>query len=56
MPLSPHVAGLRRRIGSDLLLLPSVTGIVYDDASRVLLVRQSAILMLSAAVGVAMAG
>ena len=42
MPISPYVAGLRRRVGSDLLLLPSVMGIVYDDASRVLLVRQSA--------------
>lgn len=42
MPISPYVAGLRSRIGSDLLLLPSVMGIVYDAESRVLLVRQTA--------------
>jgi ADP-ribose pyrophosphatase YjhB (NUDIX family) len=41
MPISPYVAGLRRRVGSDLLLLPSVMGIIYDNESRVLLVRQS---------------
>ena len=42
MAISPYVAGLRRHIGSDLLLLPSVTGVIYDAQSRVLLVRQTA--------------
>jgi 8-oxo-dGTP diphosphatase len=42
MAISPYVAGLRRHIGSDLLLLPSVMGIIYDAQSRVLLVRQTA--------------
>ena len=42
MPISPYVAKLRKHVGSDLLLLPSVMGIVYDSESRVLLVRQSA--------------
>jgi 8-oxo-dGTP pyrophosphatase MutT (NUDIX family) len=40
--MSPYVARLRRAIGSDLLLLPSVTGVIYDERSRVLLVRQVA--------------
>jgi 8-oxo-dGTP diphosphatase len=42
MPISPYVAGLRRHVGSDLLLLPSVMGVIYDRESRVLLVRQMA--------------
>jgi 8-oxo-dGTP diphosphatase len=42
MPISPYVAGLRRHVGSDLLLLASVMGVIYDAQSRVLLVRQSA--------------
>ena len=42
MPISPYVARLRRHIGPDLLLLPSVMGVIYDQQSRVLLVRQTA--------------
>ena len=42
MPISPYVAELRAKLGSRLLLLPSVMGVVYDAHSRVLLVRQSA--------------
>lgn len=42
MPISPYVAELRAKLGSRLLLLPSVMGVVYDSQSRVLLVRQSA--------------
>jgi 8-oxo-dGTP diphosphatase len=42
MPISPYVADLRRHVGSDLLLLASVMGVIYDAQSRVLLVRQSA--------------
>ena len=32
---------LRAAIGSDLLVLSSVTGIVYDEQNRILLVKQS---------------
>jgi ADP-ribose pyrophosphatase YjhB (NUDIX family) len=42
MAISPYIARLRRKVGSDLLLLPSVMGVIYDDRSRVLLVRQTA--------------
>ena len=42
MPISPYVARLRRHVGPDLLLLPSVMGVIYDEQSRVLLVRQTA--------------
>jgi ADP-ribose pyrophosphatase YjhB (NUDIX family) len=37
--MSPYIAGLRSRIGHARLLLPSVTGIVYDQAGAILLVR-----------------
>ena len=42
MPISPYIAELRRHVGSSLLLLPSVMGVIYDAQSRVLLVRQTA--------------
>lgn len=42
MPISPYIAHIRSRIGADLLLLPSVMGVIYDAQSRVLLVRQTA--------------
>ena len=38
MTASEYVLALRRRVGHDLLLLPSVTALVFDDADRVLLV------------------
>jgi 8-oxo-dGTP pyrophosphatase MutT (NUDIX family) len=38
--MSPYVRELRARIGSARLLLPSVTALVFDDAGRLLLVRQ----------------
>ncbi|MFB9236607.1 NUDIX domain-containing protein [Plantactinospora siamensis] len=41
MPISPYVAGLRAHVGTDLLLLPSVTGVVRDGAGWVLLVRRT---------------
>ncbi|HEX8805069.1 MAG TPA: NUDIX domain-containing protein [Acidimicrobiales bacterium] len=41
MPLSPYVAGLRRAVGSDLLLLPAVSVLPRDAVGRVLLVRQA---------------
>ena len=42
MAMSQHVRRLREVLGSELLVLPSVTGIVYDERDRILLVRQSA--------------
>ncbi len=41
MPISDYLRQLRRRIGSDLLLMPSATVLVFDDRDRVLLVRNS---------------
>lgn len=40
MAVSPYVAGLRQRIGTSRLLLPSVTAIVYGPSGEILLVRQ----------------
>jgi len=40
--MSQHVRRLRAALGSELLVLPSVTGIVYDERDRILLVQQSA--------------
>jgi len=41
MALSPFIANLRSKIGNDLLLLPSVSAIILDEAGRVLLQRAS---------------
>jgi len=35
--MSPYVQGLRETVGNGLLLLPGVTGVVFDDAGRILL-------------------
>jgi 8-oxo-dGTP pyrophosphatase MutT (NUDIX family) len=40
MAISPYVESLRARVGSTRLLLPSVTGIIYDSSDGILLVRQ----------------
>ena len=40
MGMSLYLRALREAVGSRLLVLPSVTGIVFDDQQRVLLVRQ----------------
>lgn len=37
MSLSPYIRDLRKRIGNDLLVLPSVGAAVYDDQGRILL-------------------
>lgn len=39
MPMSDYVAGLRARIGHDLLLLPAAAACVFDEDGRMLLVR-----------------
>lgn len=41
MAVSPHIARLRRSIGHDLLLLPSVAVLPRDEAGRLLLVRHA---------------
>jgi len=41
MPISEYLRAVRARMGHALLLVPSVTGLVLDDAGRVLLVRHS---------------
>jgi 8-oxo-dGTP pyrophosphatase MutT (NUDIX family) len=41
MPLSPYLRSLRSRIGHDLVQLPSVAVMVFDDAGRILLVRST---------------
>ncbi len=39
MPASNYVQSIRKRIGHDLLILPSVSVLVYDARRRVLLVK-----------------
>jgi 8-oxo-dGTP pyrophosphatase MutT (NUDIX family) len=41
MPIPPYVAELRRKIGNDLLHLPGVAAIVFNDAGDVLLGRRA---------------
>jgi 8-oxo-dGTP pyrophosphatase MutT (NUDIX family) len=41
MTISEYLIELRSKVGSRLLVLPSVTGLVFDDGRRVLLVRHS---------------
>jgi ADP-ribose pyrophosphatase YjhB (NUDIX family) len=41
MAMSSHVRRLRAALGSELLVLPSVTGIVFDDQGRILLVCEA---------------
>lgn len=41
MPIPEFIVEIRKKIGHDLLWLPGVTGLVVDDAQRVLLVRRA---------------
>src|ERR1051326_3673701 len=41
MGISAYIKGLREKIGHEMLLLPSVSAIILDDAGRVLLQRAS---------------
>ena len=41
MAISEYLAGLRAKVGNDLLLLPSVAAIVFDPERRMLLVQQA---------------
>ena len=39
MPISDYLRNLRRKVGSDLILIPSVMMLIYNDHGRVLLVK-----------------
>lgn len=41
MPIAPHIAKLRALVGTDLLMLPGVAGVVRDSEGRVLLHRRA---------------
>ncbi len=41
MGISPYIRGLRERVGHDLLLLPSVAVLPWDEEGRLLLVREA---------------
>ena len=41
MPIPQFVVDIRAKIGHDLLWLPGVTAVVFDDDERVLLVRRA---------------
>jgi 8-oxo-dGTP pyrophosphatase MutT (NUDIX family) len=41
MPKSPYVRAIRRKIGSDLLMLQGVTVMLFDDQGRLLLARDA---------------
>jgi 8-oxo-dGTP pyrophosphatase MutT (NUDIX family) len=41
MGMSPYLQGIRERIGHDLILLPAVSVLIWDDDGRLLLVRGS---------------
>ncbi|MBR7833845.1 NUDIX domain-containing protein [Actinospica durhamensis] len=41
MPIPEFILTLREKIGQDLLWLPGVTGLVLDEAGRILLVRRA---------------
>ncbi|MCA2212039.1 NUDIX hydrolase [Jidongwangia harbinensis] len=41
MPVSPYIAKMRAKIGTDLLLLPGVSAVVRNDRGQVLLARRS---------------
>jgi ADP-ribose pyrophosphatase YjhB (NUDIX family) len=41
MPIPEFIVELRKKVGHDLLWLPGVTGLVVDDADRVLLVQRA---------------
>jgi 8-oxo-dGTP pyrophosphatase MutT (NUDIX family) len=41
MPASPYVRSVRARIGNDLLMLPSVAVMLFDDRGRLLLAQET---------------
>lgn len=41
MPISPYMASIRAKIGKQLIEIPSVSVLVFDDEDRVVLVRHA---------------
>lgn len=41
MPMSEYFEQIRAKVGHQLLVAPSVTGIIYDEQDRILLLRHS---------------
>jgi 8-oxo-dGTP pyrophosphatase MutT (NUDIX family) len=41
MPISPYIAGIRRKIGNDLLILPAVAVMLFDTDGRLLLAKDT---------------
>jgi 8-oxo-dGTP diphosphatase len=41
MSISPYIAGLRKHVGHDLLMLPSVSAVVVNDAGEILLAQRA---------------
>jgi len=41
VPISDYLRGLRVKVGHALLLVPSVTAVIYDGQGRVLLARHA---------------
>ncbi len=41
MPVSSYIKKLRQHIGNELIILPSVTAIIFDEENRVLLARHA---------------
>jgi 8-oxo-dGTP pyrophosphatase MutT (NUDIX family) len=41
MAISPYLKALRERVGHDLVLLPSVAVLIWDDHGRLLLMREA---------------
>lgn len=41
MPISDYLRGLREKVGADLLVVPSVTAVIFDDAGRMLMVEHA---------------
>lgn len=41
MPISDYLRGLREKVGTQMLLVPSATVVVRDDEGRILLVRHA---------------
>ena len=41
MAISDYMRALRAKVGHDVILMPSVAGLVFDDAGRMLLARHA---------------
>lgn len=41
MTISSYIKNLRQRIGSELLILPSVTAVIVDESNRILLAKHA---------------